>query len=41
MSSLLWGSPQVKERLIGYSEYEFLIRLENTHIPYEQGEQRK
>jgi len=30
MSSLLWGSSQVKERLIGYSEYEFLTRLENS-----------
>jgi hypothetical protein len=30
MSSLLWGSSQVKERLIGYSEDEFLIRLENS-----------
>lgn len=30
MSSLLWGSPQVKERLIGYSEDEFLNRLENS-----------
>lgn len=30
MSSLLWGSSQVKERLIGYSEQEFLTRLENS-----------
>jgi hypothetical protein len=30
MSSLLWGSTQVKERLIGYSEHEFLTRLENS-----------
>lgn len=30
MSSLLWGSSQVKERLIGYSEQEFLNRLENS-----------
>jgi hypothetical protein len=30
MSSLLWGSSQVKERLIGYSEDEFLTRLENS-----------
>ncbi|MGI0479204.1 dynamin family protein [Geminocystis sp. CENA526] len=30
MSSLLWGSHQVKDRLIGYSEQEFLTRLENS-----------
>lgn len=30
MTTLLWGSRQVKERLIGYSEDEFLSRLENS-----------
>lgn len=30
MTDLLWGSHQVKERLIGHSEDEFLARLENS-----------
>ncbi|MEA5536607.1 dynamin family protein [Crocosphaera sp. XPORK-15E] len=30
MTTLLWGSHQVKERLIGHSEDEFLARLENS-----------
>ncbi len=30
MTTLLWGSNQIKERLIGYSEEKFLTRLENS-----------